>query len=127
MSESERSMSESNETSGSVEQVGQPKGRTSLDTAREKLHEVSESVKQQAGRVGESVKQRANRTSELARERYDVAAQSLREGYDRASKDLDKLSKDVSAYVRDNPGRSVLAAAAAGFFIGLLVRRGRRH
>jgi ElaB/YqjD/DUF883 family membrane-anchored ribosome-binding protein len=29
--------------------------------------------------------------------------------------------------VRDNPGRSVLAAATAGFVIGLLVRRGRRH
>ena len=95
---------------------GLEKPKTSLDTAREKLHEVSENVRQQASRA-----------SDLARERYDTAAQSLREGYDRASKDLDKLSKDVSAYVRDNPGRSVLAAAAAGFFLGLLVRRGRRH
>ncbi|HVR30202.1 MAG TPA: hypothetical protein VMS86_11800 [Thermoanaerobaculia bacterium] len=87
-----------------------------MDSAREKLHDVSESVKQQAGRA-----------SEVARERYDAAAQTLRTGYDRASKDLDKLSQDVSTYVRDNPGRSVLAAAAAGFFLGLLVRRGRRH
>lgn len=92
------------------------KTKASLDTAREKLHEVSEGVKQQASRA-----------TDLAKERYDVAAQSLREGYDRATKDLDKLSKDVGAYVRDNPGRSVLAAAAAGFFVGLLVRRGRRH
>lgn len=92
------------------------KTKSSLDSAREKLHDVSESVKQQAGRA-----------SEVARERYDAAAQTLRTGYERASKDLDKLSQDVSAYVRDNPGRSVLAAAAAGFFLGLLVRRGRRH
>jgi ElaB/YqjD/DUF883 family membrane-anchored ribosome-binding protein len=87
-----------------------------LDSARDKLHEVSESVKQQANRAGE-----------VARERYDAAAQTLREGYGRATQDLDKLAKDVGAYVRDNPGRSVLAAAAAGFFLGLLVRRGRRH
>jgi ElaB/YqjD/DUF883 family membrane-anchored ribosome-binding protein len=73
------------------------------------------------------MKQQATRATDVARERYDAAAHSLREGYDRASKDLDKLSKDVGAYVRDNPGRSVLAAAAAGFFLGLLVRRGRRH
>ena len=92
------------------------KPKTSLDSAREKLHDVSETVKQQASRA-----------SEVARERYDTATQTLRTGYDRASKDLDKLSQDVGAYVRDNPGRSVLAAAAAGFFLGLLVRRGRRH
>jgi ElaB/YqjD/DUF883 family membrane-anchored ribosome-binding protein len=92
------------------------KPKTTMETAREKLHEVSENVKHQASRAGE-----------LARERYDSAAQTLRGGYERASKDLDKLGKDVSAYVRDNPGRSVLAAAAAGFVLGLLVRRGRRH
>ena len=96
------------------ESVEKPK--SSLDSARDKLHEVSESVKQQASRA-----------TDVARERYDVAAQTLREGYARATKDLDKLSKDVGAYVRDNPGRSVLAAAAVGFVLGLLVRRGRRH
>jgi ElaB/YqjD/DUF883 family membrane-anchored ribosome-binding protein len=95
---------------------GTEKAKSAIDSAKEKLHDVSESVRQQASRA-----------SEVARERYDAAAHTLREGYGRASKDLDKLSKDVSAYVRDNPGRSVLAAAAAGFFIGLLVRRGRRH
>lgn len=97
------------------EGLEKPKSST-LDSARDKVREVSETVKQQASRAGE-----------LARERYDSAAHTLREGYGRASQDLDKLSKDVGAYVRDNPGRSVLAAAAAGFFIGLLVRRGRRN
>jgi ElaB/YqjD/DUF883 family membrane-anchored ribosome-binding protein len=92
------------------------KSKSTVDTAREKLQQVSESVRQQAGRAGE-----------VARERYDAAAQSLRQGYDRAAKDLTKLGNDVGAYVRDNPGRSVLAAAALGFCIGLLVRRGRRR
>ena len=74
----------------------------------------------------ESVREQATRASELARERYGTAAQTLRDGYGRATADLDKLSKDVGTYVRDNPGRSVIAAAAAGFLLGLLVRRGRR-
>lgn len=91
------------------------KPKSTVDTAREKLQQVSETVRQQASRA-----------SEVARERYDAAAQTLREGYDKASKDLTKLGNDVNAYVRDNPGRSVLAAAAVGFCIGLLVRRGRR-
>jgi ElaB/YqjD/DUF883 family membrane-anchored ribosome-binding protein len=91
------------------------KPKSTVDAAREKLHQVSDSVRQQAGRAGE-----------VARERYDAAAQTLRQGYDRASQDLTKLGNDVSAYVRENPGRSVLTAAAVGFCIGLLVRRGRR-
>ena len=91
------------------------KAKTTVDNAREKLQQVSDNVRQQANRAGE-----------VARERYDAAAQTLRQGYDRASKDLTKLGNDVTTYVRDNPGRSVLAAAAVGFCVGLLVRRGRR-
>jgi ElaB/YqjD/DUF883 family membrane-anchored ribosome-binding protein len=91
------------------------KTKSTADAAREKLHQVSDTVRQQAGRA-----------SEVARERYDAAAQTLRQGYDRASKDLGKLGNDVNIYVRDNPARSVLAAAALGFCLGLLVRRGRR-
>ena len=94
----------------------QDKPKTAVDTAREKVQQVSESVRQQASRAGE-----------MARERYDAAAETLRQGYGRASKDLNKLGNDVSAYVRDNPGRSVLTAAAVGFCVGLLVRRGRRR
>ena len=92
------------------------KPKSSVDTAKEKLQQVSDTVRQQAGRA-----------TEVARERYDAAAQTLRQGYDRASKDLTKLGDDVSAYVRDNPGRSVVAAAAVGFCIGLLIRRGRQR
>jgi len=94
----------------------QDKPKSTVDAAKEKFAQVSDSVRQQAGRAGE-----------VARERYDAAAQTLRTGYDRASKDLTKLGDDVSTYVRDNPGRSVVAAAAVGFCIGLLVRRGRRR
>ena|SRR6187401_466547 len=93
----------------------QDKPKSTVDTAREKLQQVSDTVRQQA-----------NRASEVARERYDAASQTLRQGYDRASRDLTRLGGEVNVYVRDNPGRSVAAAALLGFCIGLLVRRGRR-
>ena len=43
-------------------------------------------------------------------------------GYDRVRKDVGELSTDVNEYVRDNPGKSILIAAAAGFLLGLLLR-----
>jgi len=36
------------------------------------------------------------------------------------------VSREVSLYVRDNPGKSVLIAAGVGFLLGLLTRRGSR-
>jgi ElaB/YqjD/DUF883 family membrane-anchored ribosome-binding protein len=73
------------------------------------------------------VKAQAGKASEVAKDRYGVAAQGLREGYGKARTDLDKLSEDVTAYVRDNPGRSVLVAGALGFFLGFLIRGERRR
>lgn len=37
-------------------------------------------------------------------------------------KDVAELSTDVNEYVRDNPGKSILIAAAVGFALGLLLR-----
>jgi ElaB/YqjD/DUF883 family membrane-anchored ribosome-binding protein len=109
-------MTESLDQPVGLEKPAPERPKSTLDAAREKLHGMTDSVREQAARA-----------SELARERYGTASQTLRDGYGRASADLDKLGKDVGAYVRDNPGRSVLAAAAAGFVLGLLVRRSRRH
>ena len=42
-------------------------------------------------------------------------------------KDAGDLAADVNAYVRENPGKSVLIAAGAGFVLGLLLRGRRRE
>ena len=52
-------------------------------------------------------------------------ADSVRRGYAKVRRDVDKLSSDVTDYVRENPGKSLLMAAGVGFVIGLLLRRGR--
>lgn len=89
-----------------------------LGTAKEKLSEVS----QVAGKKLQEVKGQAGEVSQVAREK---ATEGLKQGYERVRKDFDDLNSDVNAYVRDNPGRSVLLAAGLGFVLGMLIRRDR--
>jgi ElaB/YqjD/DUF883 family membrane-anchored ribosome-binding protein len=89
-----------------------------IGAAREKLSGVSSA----AGKKLQEVKEHAGETTQAVRER---AAEGLKQGYARVRKDLDDLSSDVNAYVKDNPGRSVLIAVAVGFVLGMLIRRDR--
>ena len=85
-----------------------------LDTAREKFDGLADDVDL-----------KYQRASQVAREKYRVAAEGVREGYGKVKTDIKRVSGDVNDYVRENPGKSLLMAAGAGFLIGLLVRRGR--
>ncbi|HKV07719.1 MAG TPA: hypothetical protein VJ725_06260 [Thermoanaerobaculia bacterium] len=76
--------------------------RRGADTAREKYEDVAET----------------------ARDKYRDVADTARRSYTRVSSEAGNVSREVSLYVRDNPGKSVLIAAGVGFLIGLLVRRG---
>jgi len=89
-----------------------------LSVAKEKLSGVS----QAAGKRLQEVKGQAGEMSQVAREK---ATEGLKQGYERVRKDFDDLNGDINAYVRDNPGRSVLIAAGIGFVLGMLLRRDR--
>lgn len=78
---------------------------------QDRFREASEDVRHGAERAGEEI-----------RRGYERASHAAREGYGRVEKDLQSLSRDVNAYVRDNPGKSVMLAAGAGFLLGLLMR-----
>ncbi len=97
-------------------------GKARLAQAKEKFGEAAARARE----GGAQLKQSAGKAGEAAREKVGVAVDNLKHGYDKVGKDMDKLVDDVNEYVRDNPGRSVLMAAGAGFLIGLLLR-GRRH
>ena len=112
---------------------------TSMDLAREAVAEgvdkarsaVSQRVdaareRMRDSKLSERVKKASSRAGDAAREGYGAAREKLGHGYERARKDLDQLVGDVNVYVRDNPGRAVLIAAAAGFVLGFLLRRDRR-
>lgn len=96
-----------------------------LDAARERFDDVADDLGKKYQRAAKEVRRTAGRASSAAREKYDAAAEVVRDGYARASKDFERLSKDVSEYVRDNPGKALLMAAGVGFVVGLLFRRDR--
>ncbi len=108
-----------------------------LEAARQKVVEVATGMREGAGKAGSQIRESAGKAStqiretagkasEAAREGYSVAKENVRQGYDRVSKDMGQLSEDVNEYVRHNPGKSVLIAAAVGFFLGAVLRGGRR-
>ena len=86
-----------------------------------------EDAKERVLKASRTVREEAEHASEFAKDRYGTATDSLRDGYDRARKDMDRLREDVTTYVRDNPGRSILIAGAVGFFVGFLIRTDRRR
>lgn len=97
-----------------------------LEAARKKVVQVASGMRDGAGRAGAQLRDGADKASQVAKEKYVVAKDNVRQGYDKVSKDMDQLSQDVNEYVRANPGKSVLIAAAVGFFLGALMRGGRR-
>lgn len=78
-----------------------------------------------AAREGlDSAREGLDSAREAARERYDDTVVQLREGYEQVRDNFEATADDLSDYVRRNPGKSVLAAAFAGFLLGLLFRGG---
>lgn len=103
-----------------------------IDAARDRLQQAAGRIEDRYKQVSGDVRRGAEKASaelrrgaQAARERGSEAAKQLRQGYGRARERAQGLSKDVSDYVQERPGTALLAAAAVGFVIGLLVRRRR--
>jgi len=101
--------------------------REGVSAAKERLQTAGSELSDKVKSVSGDLRDQAGRASEFARERYGTAKERLGQGYERARKDLDQLSGDVTTYVRDNPGKSVLVAAGLGFLIGFLLRGERQR
>ncbi len=111
--------------------------RRGLAAAREQVQEVSETMNEKlsdlgatARRTGEKAREFAReqgeKAREFAREQYEARAEQVRKGYSQVKETAGEWSDDLTDYVRENPGRSLLAAAGVGFLLGLLVRNIRR-
>jgi ElaB/YqjD/DUF883 family membrane-anchored ribosome-binding protein len=97
-----------------------------VEYAKERLGEVAKDVEKRYQKVAEEMRKEAEKAKEKAKERMDVAVEGLRTGYDKVRKDVGELTDDFNDYVRDNPGKAVLIAAAVGFVVGLLIRSSDR-
>lgn len=80
--------------------------------AREKFSGAATGAKRKFSEAGDSVKSAA---SGARRKMGDVKSKM-------SSADYAGMSADVRSYVRENPGKAIVIAAAAGFLVGLLLR-----
>jgi ElaB/YqjD/DUF883 family membrane-anchored ribosome-binding protein len=97
-----------------------------LEEARDQFEDAAEEFERSARRTRREIRRHASRLGDVARERYGAAVDGARRGYERARKSAEDLTQDVNAYVRENPGKSILIAAGVGFALGLLLRGRRR-
>lgn len=101
------------------------------DRFQGQYRKISEDVRRGAERASaeirrgtETAKEKYEDVAETAREKYRDVADNARRSYGRVRSEAGNVSREVSLFVRDNPGKSVLIAAGVGFLLGLLVRRG---
>src|SRR5262245_9252517 len=103
-------------------------------SARQRFQKLGEDVQNKYKKVSEDVRRGAERASqeirrgaERARDTYEEVSENAQRSYHRVRSEAGNLSREVSLYVRDNPGKALLIAAGVGFLLGLIVRgRGRR-
>jgi len=101
----------------------QASARKSLESSRQHMREASESLRSNLSTSKEHVK--------LAAEDLRTAAQSTAEDLrTKAETALDEVRQKAQTwqnegeqYIRQNPTKSVLTALAAGFVLGLIIRR----
>jgi ElaB/YqjD/DUF883 family membrane-anchored ribosome-binding protein len=101
------------------------------DRFQSQYRKISDDVRRGAERASaeirrgkETAREKYEDVAETARDKYRDVADTARRSYTRVSSEAGNVSREVSLYVRDNPGKSVLLAAGVGFLLGLLIRRG---
>jgi ElaB/YqjD/DUF883 family membrane-anchored ribosome-binding protein len=110
------------------------KAREFVQTAEVKANAFKEKAVESAQHLRESATERANQFKATATEKAQVfksaatdKAVHLRESANEQWQDTRVKAKELQVtaedYIRENPTKSVLSALAAGFLIGLIVRR----
>lgn len=71
---------------------------------------------------------RFDRAKDFVGDQYSAASDRVKQGYsavkDKVGEvDFDGMTDQLRGYVRSNPGKALLFSVAAGFVIGLLLRR----
>ena len=90
------------------------------------VESTAERAVETARLAGESVRGGAEKAARSAHQRTQDAAQAVDRGYDRVRGDLTRRAIATTEYVTENPGKSLLLAASAGFLVGVLMRGRRR-
>lgn len=88
------------------------KAGAAASDAKAKVSDAANQAKRKLSQAGDSVRSAASQ----AKARYEGVRDKVRET------DYGAMTTDLKSYVRENPGKAIVVAAAAGFLIGLLLR-----
>ena len=98
-----------------------------FDDAEGGLRGTMESVKAAAGQAAVDLKGKATEVVDDLKHVASVKAEEFKgqagEAYDHARQRVRSLHEDAEEYVRQKPREALLSAVAAGFVLGLLLRR----
>lgn len=92
-----------------------------------KVVQESEELRAAAGakarQFAKSVERQAGEVSDAATDKADQLRKAAETGWEEAKVRVQDLFQEGDAYVRENPGKSVVTALGVGFVLGLLFRR----
>lgn len=92
-----------------------------------KFQKTADNLKAAAGAKADEFKSAASAKAEELRGAANAKAEELRgkaeEAWGDAKVRARTLQEDGEAYVRENPTRAIVGAVAAGFFLGMLLRK----
>ena len=80
-------------------------------------------LEETAREYGRKIAATASKAGDYLSEKASVAGEKIR---DLQGKDFNEIAGEAKDYARKNPGQAILISAAAGLFLGLLLRGGRR-
>ena len=86
-----------------------------------KMH-MSE-IEETAREYGRKIAATASKAGDYLNEKAKVAGEKFK---DLQGKDFNQIADEAKDYARRKPGQAILISAAAGLFLGLLLRSGRR-
>ena len=86
-----------------------------------KMH-MSE-IEETAREYGRKIAATASKAGDYLSEKATIAGEKIK---DLHGKDFNQIADEAKDYARRKPGQAILISAAAGLFLGLLLRSGRR-
>ena len=105
----------------------EPTTKPSFESAKAHAREAADELKAAAESKAREFRDKATAKAQEFRQTAEAKVHEFREKaehtYGEARARTRTLQEDGEAYVRENPAKAVLTALAAGFVIGLLLRR----
>ena len=91
--------------------------------ASAKTKELREKAEAKAGEIREKVQGKAQEFRETAEEKAHDFREKAEQKYGEARARSRTFQEESEAYIRENPAKAVLSALAAGFVLGLIMRK----